>query len=164
MQFHNPKVIRFCFCSIIFHSKKKCKSYQSKFIVILKLLHTLLQFLCTTITKMIVTKTRFLCCHLSDYFNFQLSLFIKFIVLYIYFIHKDHEIIRNGPANKNGRDVSITTITLQYYSYQCWIEPSLLVRSSGFFDGSSGFVVRFWQMNLGLEGYEVRFFCIWACV
>ena len=30
------------------------------------------------------------------------------------------------------------------------------VRSSGFLQGSDGFVVRYWLANLGLEGFEVR--------
>ena len=36
---------------------------------------------------------------------------------------------------------------------------------SGFSEGSiqvDTFVVRFWYMNLGLEGFEVPFFQIWA--
>ena len=31
----------------------------------------------------------------------------------------------------------------------------------GFFEGSDGFIVWFWWMNLGSEGFEVQFFQIW---
>ena len=40
----------------------------------------------------------------------------------------------------------------------------MLVRKSGFLKGSGEFVVRFELVNLDSEGFEVRFFQIWAWV
>ena len=38
------------------------------------------------------------------------------------------------------------------------------IRSSGFLEGSGGFVVQFWSVNLGQEGFGGWFFQIWAQV
>ena len=47
----------------------------------------------------------------------------------------------------------------------CSVEPSPWVQSSRFLEGLGEFIlIHFWQMNLGLEGFEVWFFKIWAWV
>ena len=45
-----------------------------------------------------------------------------------------------------------------------WVKPSSQVRDSGFLKSSGGFIVWFWQTNLGSEGFKVQFFQIWAQV
>ena len=45
-----------------------------------------------------------------------------------------------------------------------WIEPRKWIQSLGFLQGWVGFIVRFWLITLGSEGFQVLFVHIWDWV